>query len=49
FADTAISLIVEAAFDTAEKVCARRNIPFDETKKAVLRHIFSITKELRQS
>ena len=40
---------IEAAFDTAEKVCARRNIPFDETKKAVLRHIFSITKELRQS
>lgn len=39
---------LEAAFDSAEKVCARRNIPFDATKKKVLRHIFSITKELRQ-
>lgn len=48
-ADGFVEYHIEAAFDTAEKVCARRNIPFDETKKAVLRHIFSITKELRQA
>lgn len=48
-ADGFVEYKIEAAFDTAEKVCARRNVPFDETKKAILRHIFSITQVLRQS
>lgn len=48
-ADGFVEYNIEAAFDTAEKVCARRNISFDEREKAVLRHIFSITKEFRQS
>jgi UDP-N-acetylglucosamine diphosphorylase/glucosamine-1-phosphate N-acetyltransferase len=35
------------AIDTASRVFARRNIPFDEVEQKIMNHIFEVTKEQR--
>jgi UDP-N-acetylglucosamine diphosphorylase/glucosamine-1-phosphate N-acetyltransferase len=46
-ADGFVEYQMEAAFDTAEKVCARRKVSFDDKKRSILGHIFSITQKYR--
>jgi len=38
---------LEKMFETAEKVYARRDLPFNETEKAILNKIFELTKQYR--
>ncbi|MCZ4222316.1 putative sugar nucleotidyl transferase [Pedobacter rhodius] len=35
-------------FETAEKVYARRDLPFDDTEKAILNKVFELTQEFRR-
>jgi len=39
---------LEKAFEMAEKMCERRNIPFTEDDKAIFGHIFRETEKFRQ-